>query len=164
MVSEPNDTAVADNAGCCCDKHWQAMSGCGFFNARVWLGCLESGIELIEGYQLENAEPQLVKAFIAGKLFFREHEVTADAISVLADTTSVLHICLQQRSDVGLASEVVTWTAHTLSLVMQSMGLRREAMRACNHLLTLHEIPQQVPTAARLVIARYIENPKTIAH
>lgn len=146
-----------------CDKHWQAMRGCGLFNARVWLGCLRSGIALSEQGQLESAEPQLVKAFIAGKLFFREHEVTGDAISVLADSTSVLHICLKQRNDIGLSSEVVTSTAHTLSRVMESDGLRREAMHACNHLLTLKEIPRQVPVAAQLAMARYIKNPREVA-
>jgi hypothetical protein len=83
---------------------------------------------------------------------------------VLADSTSVLHVCLKQRNDIGLASEVVTSTAHTLSRVMESKGLRREAMHACNHLLTLHEIPQQVPAAAQLAMARYIKNPREIAH
>ena len=147
-----------------CDKHWQAMNGCGLFNARVWLGCLRSGIKLSEQGQLESAEPRLVKAFIAGKLFFRVHEVTGDAISVLADSTSVLHICLKQRNDTGLSSEVVTSTAHTLSRVMESQRLRREAMHACNHLLTLHEIPRQVPVAAQLAMARYIQNPREIVH
>ena len=66
------------------------MCGCGLFNARVWLGCLRSGIELVKAHRLDDAEPELVKAFVAGKLFFREHEVTIDAISVLADTASVM--------------------------------------------------------------------------
>ena len=147
-----------------CDKHWQAMNGCGLFNARVWLGCLRSGIALSEQSQLKSAEPQLVKAFIAGELFFRVHEVTGDAISVLAESTSVLHICLKQRNDTKRSSEVVTSTAHTLSRVMESQRLRREAMHACNHLLTLHEIPRQVPVAAQLAMARYIKNPREIVH
>ena len=158
-------TVSSDDQECgFCDKHWQAMRGCGLFNARVWLECLRSGIALGEQGQLERAEPQLVKAFIAGKLFFREHEVTGDAISVLADSTSVLHICLKQRNDIGLSSEVVTSTAHTLSRVMESKGLRREAMHACNHLLTLREIPRQVPVAAQLAMARYIKKPREITH
>ena len=158
-------TASSDDQECgFCDKHWQAMRGCGLFNARVWLGCLRSGIALSKQGQLESAEPQLVKAFIAGKLFFREHEVTGDAISVLADSTSVLHICLKQRNDIGLSSEVVTSTAHTLSRVMESKGLRREAMHACNHLLTLREITRQVPVAAQLTMARYIKKPREITH
>ena len=152
------------NAGCFCDKHWSAMCGCGLFNARVWLGCLRPGIELVKAHLLDDAEPELVKAFVAGKLFFREHEVTTDAISVLADTTSVLHLCLKQRSDFDLATEVVTSTAHTLSRVMHSKGLRREAMQACSHLLTLNEIPQQVPAAAQLAMARYIQSPDAVAH
>jgi hypothetical protein len=112
----------------------------------------------------DDAEPELVKAFVAGKLFFREHEVTTDAISVMADTTSVLHVCLKQRSDFGLATEVVTSTAHTLSRVMQSESLRSEAMQACSHLLTLNEIPQRVPAAAQLAMARYIQTPDSVAH
>jgi hypothetical protein len=140
------------------------MRGCGFFNARVWLGCLRSGIELLKFDRPDDAEPDLVKAFVAGKLFFREHEVTTDAISVMADTTSVLHVCLKQRSDFGLATEVVTSTAHTLSRVMQSESLRREAMQACSHLLTLNEIPQQVPAAAQLAMARYVQSPDSVAH
>tara|TARA_Y100000991_G_scaffold197983_1_gene168783 strand:- start:1594 stop:1953 length:360 start_codon:yes stop_codon:yes gene_type:complete len=119
---------------------------------------------LVKVCRLDDAEPQLVKAFVAGKLFFREHEVTTDAISVLADTTSVLHLCLKQRSDFDLATEVVTSTAHTLSRVMQSESLRREAMQACGHLLTLNEIPQQVPAAAQLAMARYIHSPDSVAH
>ena len=63
-----------------------------------------------------------------------------------------------------MAAVVVTSTAHTLSRVMESKGLRREAMHACNHLLTLHEIPQHVPAAAQLAMARYIKNPREIAH
>ena len=161
MVSQQSDGA---HAGCFCDKHWSAMRGCGFFNARVWLGCLRSGIELLKFERPDDAEPELVKAFVAGKLFFREHEVTTDAISVMADTTSVLHLCLKQRSDFDLATEVVTSTAHTLSRVMQSEGLRREAMQACSHLLTLNEIPQQVPAAAQLAMARYIQSPDSVAH
>jgi folate-dependent tRNA-U54 methylase TrmFO/GidA len=125
---------------------------------------LRAGIELVQVCRLDDAEPQLVKAFVAGKLFFREHEVTTDAISVLADTTSVLHVCLRHRRDYDLAAEVVTSTAHTLSRVMQSTGLRREAMRACHHLLTLNEIPQQVPAAAQLAMARYIQSPHAVAH
>ena len=152
------------NAGCFCDKHWSAMCGCGLFNARVWLGCLRSGIELAKVCRFDDAEPQLVKAFVAGKLFFREHEVTKDAISVLADTTSVLHLCLKQRSDFDLATEVVTSTAHTLSRVMQSESLRPEAMQACSHLLTLNEIPEQVPAAVQLAMARYIQSPESVAH
>lgn len=163
-MSEQSDEPEAGNAGCFCDKHWTAMCGCGLFNARVWLGCLRSGIELVKVYRLDDAEPQLVKAFVAGKLFFREHEVTIDAISVLADTTSVLFLCLKQRSDFDLATEVVTSTAHTLSRVMQSESLRREAMQACSHLLTLNEIPQQVPAAAQLAMARYIQSPHAVAH
>ena len=38
------------------------------FNARVWLGCLRSGIELVKAGRLDSAEPQLVKAFVAAKL------------------------------------------------------------------------------------------------
>ena len=144
--------AFAISTGRRCAVAVCSTPGCG------WAAC---GLAL---GQLESAEPQLVKAFIAGKLFFREHEVTGDAISVLADSTSVLHVCLKQRNDIGLASEVVTSTAHTLSRVMESKGLRREAMHACNHLLTLHEIPQQVPAAAQLAMARYIKNPREIAH
>ena len=154
----------AGNEGCFCDKHWSAMCGCGLFNARVWLDCLRSGIELVKVCRLDDAEPQLVKAFVAGKLFFREHEVTKDAISVLADTTSVLHLCLRQRSDYELATEVVTSTAHTLSRVMQSEGLRPEAMQACRHLLTLDEIPQRVPVAAQLAMVRYTQSRDVIAH
>ena len=67
---------MSDNRDGFCEKHWQAMRGCGFFTARVWLGCLDAGINAIKGSQLTAAEPQLVKAFVAGKLFFREHEVT----------------------------------------------------------------------------------------
>jgi hypothetical protein len=119
---------------------------------------------LVKVCRLDDAEPQLVKAFVAGKLFFREHEVTTDAISVLADTTSVLHLCLKQRSDFDLATEVVTSTAHTLSRVMHSESLRQEAMQACSHLLTLNEIPQQVPAAAQLAMARYIQSPDCVAH
>ena len=152
------------NADCFCDKHWNAMCGCGLFNARVWLGCLRSGIELVKAHRLADAEPELVKPFVAGKLFFREHEVTTDAISVLADTTSVLHLCLNLRSDFELATEVVTSTAHTLSRVMECKGLRREAMQACSHLLTLNEIPQQVPAAAQLEMARYVQSPDAVAH
>ena len=159
-----SEQADGGNAGCFCDKHWSAMCGCGLFNARVWLGCLRSGIELVKATRLDDAEPELVKAFVAGKLFFREHEVTTDAISVLADTTSVLHLCLKQRSDFDLATEVVTSTAHTLSRMMQSESLRGEAMRACSHLLTLNEIPQQVPAAAQLAMARYIQSPDSVAH
>lgn len=154
----------SENAGCFCDKHWQAMCGCGFFNARVWLGCLRSGIELIEQCELDKAESQLVKAFVAGKLFFQEHEVTADAISVLADTTSVLYLCLKRTGDQRLAIEVVTSTAHTLSRVMHSAGLRQEAMQACNHLLMLNDVPAEVPTTAQLAMCRYVENPSVIAH
>ena len=164
MMTIPRVTAISDNAGCFCDKHWQAMCGCGFFNARVWLGCLRSGIELIEKHQLESAETQLVKAFVDGKLFFREHEVTDDAISVLTDTTSVLHLCLKHRNEIGLATEVVTSTAHTLSRVMQSTGLRRQAMQGCNHLLTLNEIPQQVPASAQFAMCRYIRNSELFTH
>ena len=160
MSQQPNP----GNASCFCEKHWSAMCGCGLFNARVWLGCLQSGIELVKAHRLDDAEPQLVKAFVAGKLFFREHEVTTDAISVLADTTSVLHLCLKQRSDFDLATEVVTAAAHTLSRVMQSESLRREAMQACSHLLTLNEIPQQVPAAAQLAMARFIQSPDSVAH
>ena len=162
-MSGEGETTGANNTGFC-DKHWQAMCGCGLFNARVWLGCLRSGIDLVEGCRLDDAEPQLVKAFVAAKLFFREHEVTADAISVLADTTAVLHLCLKQRGDHDLATEVVTSTAHTFSRVMQSAGLRREAMLACNHLLTLNEIPLQVPAAAQLAMARYIHDCRRVAH
>ena len=140
------------------------MCGCGLFNARVWLSCLRSGIELVKVCRRNDAEPQLVKAFVAGKLFFREHEVTTDAISVLADTTSVLHLCLRQGGDHDLATEVVTSTAHTLSRVMQSESLRREAMQACSHLLTLNEIPQQVPAAVQLSMARYIQSQDSVAH
>ena len=161
LVSQQRDTG---NAGCFCDKHWNAMCGCGLFNARVWLGCLQSGIDLVAAYRPNDAEPQLVKAFVAGKLFFREHEVTTEAINVLADTTSVLHLCLRQRSDLDLATEVVTSTAHTLSRVMQSEGLRREAMQACSHLLTLNEVPQQVPVAAQLAMARYTQSSDYSAH
>jgi hypothetical protein len=161
LVSQQRDPG---NAGCFCDKHWGAMCGCGLFNARVWLGCLRSGIELVKATRLDDAEPELVKAFVAGKLFFREHEVTTDAISVLADTASVLHLCLKQRSDFGLATEVVTSTAHTLSRVMHSESLRQEAMQACSHLLTLNEIPQQVPAAAQLAMARYVQSPDSVAH
>ena len=164
MMNPHNDVAEADNAGWFCDKHWSAMCGCGLFNARVWLGCLRSGIELFKLCRFDDAQPQLIKAFVAGKLFFREHEVAADAISVLADTASVLHLCLRQRSDHDLATEVVTSTAHTLSRVMHVSSLRREAMQACNHLLTLNEIPEQVPAAAQLAMARYIENPALAAH
>ena len=64
------DVAEADNAGCFCDKHWSAMCGCGLFNARVWLGCLRSGIELFKRCRLDDAQPQLIKAFVAGKRFF----------------------------------------------------------------------------------------------
>ena len=159
-----SEQRYAGDAGCFCDKHWSAMCGCGLFNARVWLGCLQSGIDLVKAYRPDDAEPQLVKAFVAAKLFFREHEVTADAISVLADTASVLHLCLKQRSDDDLATEVVTSTAHTLSRVMQSRSLRREAMQACNHLLTLNEVPEQVPATAQLAMARYIQNPGVLAH
>jgi hypothetical protein len=53
---------------------------------------------LVKATRLDDAEPELVKAFVAGKLFFREHEVTTDAISVLADTTSVLHLCLNSAA------------------------------------------------------------------
>ena len=158
------DATETDNAGYFCDKHWRAMCGCGLFNARVWLGCLRSGVDLIERQQLDQAETQLIKAFVAGKLFFREHEVTADAISVIADTTSVLHLCLKQRSDIGLATEVVSSTAHTLSRVMQSTGLRSEAMQACHHLLTLNELEAEVPAAAQLAMCRYIDNPRAVAH
>ena len=160
-MSEQRDLG---NADCFCDKHWSAMCGCGLFNARVWLGCLRSGIELVKAHRLNDAEPELVKAFVAGKLFFREHEVTTDAISVLADTTSVLHLCLKQRSDLDLATEVVTSTAHTLSRVMHVSSLRREAMQACNDLLSLNEIPELVPAAAQLAMARYVENPALVAH
>ena len=159
-----SDVAEADNAGCFCDKHWSAMCGCGFFNARVWLGCLRSGIDLVNGCRFDDAQSQLIKAFVAGKLFFREHEVTADAISVLADTASVLHLCLRQQSDHDLATEVGTSTAHTLSRVMHVSSLRREAMQACNHLLALNEIPEQVPAAAQLAMARYVENPALVVH
>ena len=120
----------------------------------MWLGCLQSGIDLVAAYRPDDAEPQLVKAFVAGKLFFREHEVTTEAINVLADTTSVLHLCLRQRSDLDLATEVVTSTAHTLSRVMQ----------ACSHLLTLNEVPQQVPVAAQLAMARYTQSSDYSAH
>ena len=140
------------------------MCGCGLFNARVWLGCLQSGIDLVAAYRPDDAEPQLVKAFVAGKLFFCEHEVTTEAINVLADTTSVLHLCLRQRSNLDLATEVVTSTAHTLSRVMQSEGLRLEAMQACSHLLTLNEVPQQVPVAAQLAMARYTQSSDYSAH
>ena len=157
-------TIGRENAGCFCDKHWQAMCGCGFFNARVWLGCLRSGIELIEQCELDKGESQLVKAFVAGKLFFREHEVTADAISVLADTTAVLYLCLKRTGDLRLAIEVVASTAHTLSRVMHSAGLRQEAMQACNHLLMLNDVPAEVPTTAQLAMCRYIENRSVIAH
>ena len=157
-VTEP------DNAGYFCDKHWRAMCGCGLFNARVWLGCLRSGVDLIERQQLDQAETQLIKAFVAGKLFFRKHEVTADAISVIADTTSVLHLCLKRRSDIGLATEVVSSTALTLSSLMQSTELRGEAMQACNHLLTLNELEVEVPATAQLAMCRYIDNPKAVAH
>ena len=163
-MSQHSDVTEADNAGCFCDRHWSAMSGCGLFNARVWLGCLRSGIELVKACRHDEAEPQLVKAFVAAKLVFREHEVTADAISVLADTASVLHLCLRKRSDYGLATEVVKSTAHTLSRVMHNGSLRREAMQACNHLLTLNEIPEQVPAEAQLAMARYVENPASVAH
>ena len=163
-MSQHGDVTVADNAGCFCDRHWSAMCGSGLFNARVWLGCLRSGIELVNACRLDDAQPQLVKAFVAAKLFFREHEVTADAISVLADTASVLYLCLRQLSDHDLATEVVTSTAHTLSRVMYSRSLRREAMQACNHLLTLNEIPQQVPATAQLAMARYIQNSGATAH
>ena len=163
-MNEHSDLTEADNAGCFCDRHWNAMCGCKLFNARVWLGCLRSGIELVNACRLDDAEPQLVKAFVAAKLFFREHEVTADAISVLADTASVLHLCLRQRSDHDLATEVVTSTAHTLSRVMQSRSLRPEAMQACNHLLTLNEVPEQAPATAQLAMARYIQNPGALAH
>jgi hypothetical protein len=164
LLMNQHTVIQTDNAGCFCDKHWQAMCGCGLFNARVWLGCLRSGIESIEQCDLDKAESQLVKAFVAGKLFFREHEVTADAISVLADTTSVLYVCLKRTGDLRLAIEVVTSTAHTLSRVMHSVGLRQEAMQACNHLLMLNDVPAEVPTTAQLAMCRYIENPSVIAH
>ena len=159
-----NTATRSENAGCFCDKHWQAMCGCGFFNAKVWLGCLGSGIELIEQCELDKAESELVKAFVAGKLFFREHEVTVDAIGVLADTTSVLYLCLKRTGDLKLAIEVVNSTAHTLSRVMHSVGLRQEAMQACNHLLMLDDVPAEVPTTAQLAMCRYTENRSVIAH
>jgi hypothetical protein len=37
-------------------------------------------------------------------------------------------------------------------------------MQACGHLLALNEIPQQVPAAAQLAMARYIHSPDYVAH
>ena len=121
---------MSDNRDGFCEKHWQAMRGCGFFTARVWLGCLEAGINAIKGSQLTAAEPQLVKAFVAGKLFFREHEVTEDALVILTDTTAALYVCLINRAETQLATEVVSSTAHTLSRVMANAYLRKAALNA----------------------------------
>ena len=99
---------MAGSEKCFCDKHWQAMRGCGFFNARVWLGCLEAGITLIETYRLTEAEAQLVKAFIAGKLFFREHSFILTATMgklKLSSTmnpiiTPILYLAKRQKQNI----------------------------------------------------------------
>ena len=152
------------NRECFCEKHWQAMRGCGFFAARVWLGCLDSGITAIKGCQLTAAEPQLVKAFVAGKLFFREHEITEDALAILTDTTAALYVCLINRGETQLATEVVSSTAHTLSRVMASGYLRKAALNACHHLMSLRDIPTHVTPSVQLAMSRYVENSKAIAH
>ena len=90
---------MSDNREGFCEKHWQAMRGCGFFAARVWLGCLDSGITAIKGRQLTAAEPQLIKAFVAGKRFLREHEVTEDALARLRDTTAAGYVGLVHRGE-----------------------------------------------------------------
>ena len=59
---------MSDNREGFCEKHWQAMRGCGFFTARVWLGCLDSGINAIKGCQLTAAEPQLSQGIRRGKI------------------------------------------------------------------------------------------------
>ena len=155
---------MSDNREGFCEKHWQAMRGCGFFTARVWLGCLDSGITAIKGRQLTAAEPQLVKAFVAGKLFFREHEITEDALAILTDTTAALYVCLINRGETQLASEVVSSTAHTLSRVMANGYLRKAALNACHHLMSLRNIPTHITPSVQLAMSRYVENPRAIAH
>jgi hypothetical protein len=155
---------MAGSEKCFCDKHWQAMRGCGFFNARVWLGCLEAGITLIETYRLTEAEAQLVKAFIAGKLFFREHEVTQDALAVLTDTTAVLYVCLVNRGEQRLATEIVSSTTQTLSRVISMDSLRSASLNACHHLLSLSEVPAEMAPSIQLAMSRYVENPRSTAH
>ncbi len=155
---------MSDNREGFCEKHWQAMRGCGFFAARVWLGCLDSGITAIKGCQLTAAEPQLIKAFVAGKLFFREHEVTEDALAILTDTTAALYVCLINRGETQLATEVVSSTAHTLSRVMANGYLRKAALNACHHLMSLRDIPTHITPTVQLAMSRYVENSKAIAH
>ncbi|MDB2644649.1 hypothetical protein N9Y37_09385 [Luminiphilus sp.] len=155
---------MSDNRDGFCEKHWQAMRGCGFFTARVWLGCLDAGINAIKGSQLTAAEPQLVKAFVAGKLFFREHEVTEDALVILTDTTAALYVCLINRAETQLATEVVSSTAHTLSRVMANAYLRKAALNACYHLMSLRDIPTHITPSVQLAMSRYVEHPDSIAH
>ena len=155
---------MSDNREGFCEKHWQAMRGCGFFAARVWLGCLDSGITAIKGCQWPAAEPQLIKAFVAGKLFFREHEVTEDALAILTDTTAALYVCLINRGETQLATEVVSSTAHTLSRVMANGYLRKAALNACHHLMSLRDIPTHISPSVQLAMSRYVENSKAIAH
>ena len=140
------------------------MRGCGFFTARVWLGCLDAGINAIKGSQLTAAEPQLVKAFVAGKLFFREHDVTEDALVILTDTTAALYVCLINRAETQLATEVVSSTAHTLSRVMANAYLRKAALNACHHLMSLRDIPTHITPSVQLAMSRYVEHPDAIAH
>ena len=155
---------MSDNRDGFCEKHWQAMRGCGFFTARVWLGCLDAGINAVNGSQLTAAEPQLVKAFVAGKLFFREHEVTEDALVILTDTTAALYVCLINRAETQLATEVVSSTAHTLSRVMANAYLRKAALNACHHLMSLRDIPTHITPSVQLAMSRYVEHPDAIAH
>jgi len=82
----------------------------------------------------------------------------------LTDTTAALYVCLINRGETQLATEVVSSTAHTLSRVMANGYLRKAALNACHHLMSLRDIPTHITPSVQLAMSRYVENPRAIAH
>jgi len=42
--------------------------------------------------------------------------------------------------------------------------LRKAALNACHHLMSLRDIPTHVSPSVQLAMSRYVENSKAIAH
>ena len=141
------------------------MHQCDLFNARVWVGCLKNGIGLFRVAQYDQAEAQLTRAYVAGQLFCDKHSVTEEALTVLTDTTAVLHVCLLQQSDTNTATELITSTVNSLSQYTAYPELRTAAMQACRHLFSVQEAPDyKVSAPIRLDMCRYLENHDATAH
>ena len=156
---------MTDQSNCFYARHWEMMHRCELFNARVWVGCLKNGIGLFKGAQYEQAEAQLTRAYVAGQLFCDTHAVTEEALTVLTDTTSVLHLCLLQQSEINTATELITSTVNSLAQYMTCPVLRTKAMQASRHLFAVQETPvNEVSVPIRLDMCRYLENHNATAH